>query len=147
MERVSESRNFKTGLDIQRALASKTYAAFVKEDDFRYLVRNGVVSIVKVEGEVAGLVAFLPDKEDRKLVEHTNLAILPQFGGNGVGTAAFNLDLERIRRRGFEYVWGVVHPDNNGSLSIVKRSGFEYVGRAENHYGDKEPRLIFEKRL
>ncbi|MDE1873886.1 MAG: GNAT family N-acetyltransferase [Candidatus Micrarchaeota archaeon] len=145
--RAKEANDFEAVLRIQKACKNKTYAAYVEENDLRYLFRNGTISLVKADGEVAGLVAFLPDKEDRNLVEHTNLAILPRYAGNGIGLAAFDLDLKIMKDRGFKYAWGVVHPGNIGSLSIVRKSDFECVGRAGNFYGDGEPRLIFEKRL
>lgn len=147
LERASETRDYEKALDIQRASASRTYAAYVKEDDLRYLFRKGTISLIKVGEEVVGLVAFLPDKEHRNLVELTNLAILPSYKRNGFGSEAWGLQLEELASQGFEYAWGVVHPDNKNSRDILKKSGFEYAGRADNYYGDGEPRLILEKSL
>lgn len=144
--RAREERDFDTVLRVQRVSKSKVYAAYVEEDDLRYLFREGNISLIKAGKELVGLVASLPDKEAGNLAENTNLAILPKYKGNGFGTEAWSLNLKELKRQGFEEVWWVVHPGNKHSRSIVE-PGSEYVGRVADYYGDGEPRLIFEKRL
>ncbi len=69
---------------------------------------------------------------------------------SGVGTALYEKLLSCLTAQGFRIAVGVIHDQNQGSLSLHKRFGFEQVGCLHNYcykHGQWVGAVILEKTL
>lgn len=77
-----------------------------------------------------------------------NIAVFPEYRGQGAATALLNALLEEARHRGGEFLSLEVRPSNIGAVRLYHKLGFREEGRRKNFYADPpEDGLILTKRL
>jgi len=92
-------------------------------------------------GEAIGTVSYLK----RDYLEHDDIgyAFLPQFWGKGYAREATKAVLELRLSQGVETVWGVVNSDNEPSIKLLEKLGFQTTGMVIME-GEEEPILKME---
>lgn len=109
------------------------------EQFFYYWVSSGlaIYLVAKYGGEgkderIVGHLSIRPREEDR--LEHIgNLGYLvhPEYRRLGIGTLLIKKSIELAPDKGFEILVAEVSHDNEASISILKKFGFEKFGKLE----------------
>lgn len=68
----------------------------------------------------------LPSKT--KVAELGGNLVLPEYRGLGITTKLQKLELKIAKKRGFDYIISMAHPDNVGSCKTLERVGLNFVG-------------------
>lgn len=71
--------------------------------------------------------------------------VLPEYRGLGITTALQKIELELAKKRGFDYVISMAHPDNVGSCKTLEKIGLEYVN--EQKVANGFLRKLYMKKL
>lgn len=66
----------------------------------------------------------------------TNVAILPEFRGQGIATQLMKEMIERSKVRGATAMTLEVRPSNAPALALYGKFGFQSVGRRKGYYQD-----------
>ena len=53
--------------------------------------------------------------------------VLPEYRGMGITTKLQTMLIEIAKKRGFDYIISMAHPDNPGSCKTLERVGLEFV--------------------
>lgn len=64
----------------------------------------------------------------------TNIAVLPDFRGNGVGTLILNNIITLAEKSGLRFISLEVRVSNKNAMSLYENLGFEKVGVRKNFY-------------
>lgn len=75
-----------------------------------------------------------------------DVAVLPQFQGQGVGHALCQFVLERLAGFGVRTIYATVSPNNERSIKLLRKLGFLDVDEAPDYFGPGEARLVMERR-
>lgn len=126
-----------------QAVQSPHFPALLETDGWRTELKEGSVYLIDHNGTTVGRISYEMPDENR--AEITGLVIDPQYQGHGFAREALKQVLEKLRN--VERVDLTVHPDNASAASLYHSLGFVTESRAENYYGDGEPRLtlVLEK--
>jgi ribosomal protein S18 acetylase RimI-like enzyme len=73
-----------------------------------------------------------------------DIAVLPNFRGQGVGEAVCRRVLDRLTSFGIRSVHATVAPDNRRSFNLLTRLGFQKSGDVAEYFGPRERRLLME---
>jgi ribosomal protein S18 acetylase RimI-like enzyme len=73
-----------------------------------------------------------------------DIAVLPNFQGQGVGEAVCRRVLDQLTSLGIRSVHATVAPDNRRSLKLLTRLGFQKSGDVAEYFGPGERRLLME---
>lgn len=87
--------------------------------------QSGIASVALFEGRVAGYQISTPTHMGAHLAR---LAVLPELQGKGVGGALLSDVLAQYSRRGALVVTVNTQKDNQASISLYKKAGFEFSG-------------------
>ena len=125
----------------------------ISKRSFRRLVSatTAVVIVAEMPGEggkalIVGYAALLI-RRGTGLARLYSIAVVPEAGGHGVGSAilaaaeASAFDRDRIALR-LE-----VREDNQGAIALYRARGYRPIGRYLDYYADHMPALRFEKTL
>jgi len=66
----------------------------------------------------------------------TNVAILPEYRGQGIGTKLFGAIIEAVRAKGVTAMTLEVRPSNAPARALYARYGFKDAGRRPHYYQD-----------
>ena len=66
----------------------------------------------------------------------TNVAILPEYRGQGVGTSLMKELVRRVRERGAAAMTLEVRPSNVPALALYRKFGMKEAGRRKGYYAD-----------
>lgn len=133
-----------------QALVARAYGSYVNRlgkppapmlDDHHRRVADGVVSVLEVDGRVAGVLVLVPKPDHLQL---DNVAVDPRFQGRGLGkrligeaeAAAARLRLPEVR-----LYTNVLMAEN---LALYLRLGFEETHRAQQ---DGYERVFLRRRV
>jgi ribosomal protein S18 acetylase RimI-like enzyme len=109
----------------------KEFESFMKEGPHFLLLRNN---------QLVGYCSYKIVNEN--LAEITGMAILDKFRGQGIGTFALEMMLEKLKN--FKTVELFTHPENNNSLRLYLKHEFKIKEWRDNHFGN-QPRLLLQK--
>jgi ribosomal-protein-alanine N-acetyltransferase len=106
------------------------------ENTFRGEIQNTSVSfpLVVVErpaDRVAGYIIYWHIGED---VQINNVAVHPDFRGQGIGEALMRHVIDKVRGKGATFVTLEVRPSNAPAVTLYKKLGFEILGIRKNYY-------------
>lgn len=110
-------------------------------DDYDALVASDHVSVLEVDGEVAGALVLLP-KDDHLLLD--NVAVSPAHQGRGFGRELIAFAEDAARGLGFGEVRLYTHALMTENQALYTRLGFEETHRGEQ---DGYDRVFMRKRL
>jgi ribosomal-protein-alanine N-acetyltransferase len=85
------------------------------------------------DGVVVGYIFFWIVFEELRIL---NVAVAPEFQGQGIGTALMRTALEEGRQAGCHEAWLEVRPSNDAALRVYARLGFVEHGRRPGYYQD-----------
>jgi ribosomal protein S18 acetylase RimI-like enzyme len=104
-------------------------------------------ALAEVSSEVVGFaVGGIAFGEGPRAGWLLDAAVLPNFQGRGVGQAICRYALDRLASAGIQKVRATVAPDNERSLSLLRRLGFAELGIVAGYFGPGQPRLLVEWR-
>ncbi len=66
----------------------------------------------------------------------TNIAVLPNYRGHGVGTALLNAAVSFCKETGLSFLSLEVRKSNFTAVSIYEKAGFKAVGKRKNFYSN-----------
>ncbi|MBQ1889913.1 ribosomal-protein-alanine N-acetyltransferase [Selenomonas caprae] len=66
----------------------------------------------------------------------TNVAILPEYRGQGIGTKLFGAIIEAVKAKGVTAMTLEVRPSNAPARALYARYGFKDAGRRPHYYQD-----------
>jgi len=66
----------------------------------------------------------------------TNVAILPEYRGQGIGTRLFGAIIEAVKAKGVTAMTLEVRPSNAPARALYARYGFKDAGRRPHYYQD-----------
>ncbi len=66
----------------------------------------------------------------------TNVAVLPEYRGNGIGKALVKNAIDGAKNRECEFITLEVRESNLPAISLYKSFGFQQVGVRKNFYSD-----------
>ena len=66
----------------------------------------------------------------------TNVAVLPEYRGKGIGTRLFGAVIDAVKAKGVTAMTLEVRPSNEPALALYDRYGFKAAGRRPHYYQD-----------
>jgi len=90
-----------------------------------------MVVVLEPEHRVVGYVLYWQIQED---VQINNVALHPDFRGQGLGEAVLRLVLKEVRDNGAALVTLEVRPSNTPALTLYRKLGFKELGIRKAYY-------------
>lgn len=90
-------------------------------------------------GRVAGYVGCWVIDDEAQI---TNVAVHPDYRGQGISRRILENLIDVIRERGAERITLEVRPSNTAALNLYTSMGFVDCGRRPHYYGDGEDAII-----
>lgn len=107
-----------------------TWSLAVYEEILANPARNSCL-VAEQEGQIVGFVCFRVVGEESELL---NLAVLPSFREQGVGSFLVEQTLQEVTARGATRIFLEVRDSNLAALRLYERLGFEQIGRRPGYY-------------
>ena len=127
---------------LNAAIAERRYTALLKpasivgRAEWFRAHQDGIHPIYVAEdqktGRVVGWMAVNAYRSGREAFARSceiSYYIAPAFRGHGVGTILMERVIEESRKRGLKNLMAVIFADNQGSLRLAKKHGFEIWGK------------------
>lgn len=96
-------------------------------------VAKNAVSLLAIENEsVLGGVSFYANDDESRSAFVTQVMVLPEAQGQGIGTLLLEACEEESRRRGMESIKLEVRFDNKGARRLYERMGYRQVGKTRS---------------
>lgn len=115
-------------------LGMSTEQLQIFEDRPAYYSVNSIRKAIKSENEVC-LVALVNGEFAGYALSHINpvfneaylsdLALKSKYRGSGIGTLLFNKLEQKLKIKGVNWCWGLVHEDNPRMQEMIEKRGFE----------------------
>jgi GNAT superfamily N-acetyltransferase len=110
-------------------------------DDYKLRIAEGVVRVLTIQEEIAGLVVLLP-KADYLLLD--NIAITPERQGSGLGRRLIAFAEAEALRLGYTEIRLYTNIAMHENLAIYTKLGYQEFDRATE---DRFNRVFMRKRL
>ena len=119
-----------------RAIEMVAFSNPWSESTFRGEIQNTSLSfplvVVRKPGDrIVGYVIFWHIRED---VQVNNIAVHPDFRGQGIGEALMRHIIDKVRRNGATFITLEVRVSNSPAITLYKKLGFEALGVRKNYY-------------
>ena len=122
---------------------SKIFYPITDESAVRAYIAESRVFIVQMDGRAVGVVSYkIESSGDAHIM---GLITSPQHQRLGIGKTAMEFVMGKLE--GAKRAYLTVHPDNTPAIKLYEKLGFKVESRAENYFGDGEPRLVLAKIL
>ncbi|MDQ0216472.1 ribosomal-protein-alanine N-acetyltransferase [Oikeobacillus pervagus] len=110
---------------------------WTKESFYYELMENKFATyiVVEVEGQVVGYCGVWVVIDESHI---TNIAILPEFRGMGLGESLLRNVMFVSKRMGGKTMTLEVRVSNKAAQSLYKKLGFKQVGVRKNYYSDNQ---------
>ncbi|MBI5457832.1 GNAT family N-acetyltransferase [Candidatus Kaiserbacteria bacterium] len=136
--RKATTADIEAYIAIDRKVGSRRYMPMLEEKEVLEYMAKGPVYMITRGEEVVGTVSY-EIKEDES-VYISGLAVDPKYQGQGIGRETLRRILEEVKDA--RKVELLTHPDNANAINLYESFGFKVTGRKENHFGDREPRIV-----
>jgi ribosomal protein S18 acetylase RimI-like enzyme len=110
-------------------------------DDYQLRIAEGVVRVLTIQDEIAGLVVLLP-KTDYLLLD--NVAVTPERQGSGLGRRMIAFAEAEAFRLGYPEIRLYTNAAMHANLSIYTKLGYREFARVQE---DGFHRVFMRKRL
>jgi len=110
-------------------------------DNYQGRIANGVVWVLTVQGEIAGLMVLLP-KADHLLLD--NVAVTPERQGSGLGRRLVAFAEAEALRLGYSEIRLYTNVAMHENLPIYSKLGYQEFGRVQEEGFN---RVFMRKRL
>jgi GNAT superfamily N-acetyltransferase len=110
-------------------------------DDYQLRISEGVVQVLTIQGEIAGLVVLLP-RADYLLLD--NVAVTPERQGSGLGRRLVAFAEAEALRLGYTEIRLYTNIAMYENLAIYTKLGYQEFGRGQE---DGFNRVFMRKRL
>jgi ribosomal-protein-alanine N-acetyltransferase len=109
------------------------------------LLHYGRVYLARLDGKPVGSAQLMRDWRDSELIYLYGFAVMPDYQGNGVGTALLRHIFESMPRAGFSRLQLTVHPENHLALHIYEdKFQMKRIDFLKDYYGPGEDRWLLE---
>ena len=103
---------------------------------FRGEIQNEGISFPTViihdpDRRIAGYIIYWLIRDEAQI---NNIAVHPDFRGQGIGKAALKIILKEIQEKGAEFVSLEVRPSNAPALALYRKLGFKVLGSRKGYY-------------
>lgn len=108
---------FQTGTDAAQFYSPETMKRWITD-------LNGVTLVAKVDKALAGFLlgAYMQGPNDAYF---NCLVVLPEYQGQGIGSALLQTALDKFQKMGCDHVFGVVKDDNANTIKMMKKNRFQ----------------------
>lgn len=108
------------------------------KDTFRGEIQNKAISfplvvIHQLDKKIIGYIIFWQIGDEAQI---NNVAIHPDYQGQGFGEMAMRYVLERLRENGVHFVSLEVRVSNLPALTLYRKLGFSILGVRKNYYSN-----------
>jgi ribosomal protein S18 acetylase RimI-like enzyme len=137
-----------TDLDALAALEQRAFTTDrLSRRSFRRLLaaRTAALIVAELDGRFAGYALVLFRKRTT-VARLYSIAVVPELGGHGIGTALLTAAEDAARRR-MTAVRLEVEETNARAIRLYRRAGYRPRGRQAGYYQDGTAALRFEKPL
>ena len=122
--------------------AAESYIAYSRAKE-----TSEVIWGMDKDGQLIGMISISPNEAGRADLGYW---LAPQLWGAGLMSEAVQAVVEYARDKGFDLLSAHVHQGNEGSVKVLMKNGFSYLGTAETHSiprGGMVPSWAYELRL
>lgn len=117
------------------AIEAKCFAMPWKREDFWREARNELAEYIV--GELDGkIIAYAGAWVSFNQAEIMNVAVEPEYRGQGVGTILFGELIKAVKARGATSITLEVRPSNKAAIKLYESFGLKSVGRRRGYYLD-----------
>jgi len=116
------------------------YCTAADKSGFAKFMKEEIYFLILKDNEIAGYCSYKIKNKD--LGEISGMAILEKFRHQGLGAAALEMMLKKLKN--YKQIMLVTHPQNNNSLRLYLKFGFVIKEWKDNYFGN-QPRLILYK--
>lgn len=121
--------------DAIAAIEAKCFAMPWGREDFWREAQNELATYIV--GELDGrIVAYAGAWVSFNQAEVMNVAVEPEFRGQGIGTIIFGKLIEAVKLRGATAITLEVRPSNTAAIKLYESFGLRSVGRRRGYYLD-----------
>lgn len=118
------------------AIEELSFSSPWSENTFRGEIQNTPVSfplvVIRKPGErVVGYIIFWHVRDD---VQINNIAVHPDFRGQGIAETLMRFVIDKVRREGATFMTLEVRRSNTAAAALYKKLGFEVLGERKNYY-------------
>lgn len=100
--------------------------------------------VVAIDGDT--VVGYVGSQSVLGEADMMNLAVLPQYRRQGVGSMLVNVLIRKLHSKKVKCLSLEVRASNEGAIALYQSLGFQQVGRRPNYYrSPKEDALILRK--
>ena len=119
----------------------KCFAVPWSEKSFREECENphATYFVAKIDGKIVGYGGVWIVADEAQI---TNVAIHPDYQGQGISRRLLENLIEVIKARGAERLTLEVRPSNTAALNLYTSLGFKDCGRRPHYYEDGEDAII-----
>jgi ribosomal-protein-alanine N-acetyltransferase len=123
-------------LPVVRSIENASFPNPWSENTFRGEIQNTLISeplvaVHRPDGRVIGYVVYWRVRDD---VQINNIAVHPDFRGQGIGETIMKHVLGRVRREGASFVSLEVRASNVAALTLYRKLGFDLLGVRKGYY-------------
>ena len=121
--------------DAIAAIEAKSFAMPWSREDFWREAQNELATYIV--GELDGrIVAYAGAWVSFNQAEVMNVAVEPEFRGQGIGTIIFGELIRAVKLRGATSITLEVRPSNTAAIKLYESFGLRSVGRRKGYYLD-----------
>jgi ribosomal protein S18 acetylase RimI-like enzyme len=113
----------------------------------RFLASPSAAVLVAVRGEELAGYALVLFRANAGVARLYSIAVAPEAGRRGIGTALLAAAEEAAMARGCAVLRLEVHERNAAAIARYRKAGYAVFGRHSDYYEDRGHALRFEKRL
>jgi [ribosomal protein S18]-alanine N-acetyltransferase len=119
-----------------RTIEDLSFSSPWNDNTFRGEIQNRPVSfplvvVRKPGGRVVGYIIFWHVRDD---VQINNIAVHPDFRGQGIAEALMRFVIDKVRSEGATFMTLEVRRSNSPAAALYRKLGFEVLGTRKNYY-------------
>ena len=117
------------------AIEEMTFAMPWSRKDFwaEAVNENAIYIVGTIDDKVAAYAGAWISFEEAQV---TNVAVHPDYRGQGIGTKLFAKLIEEVKTKGVTAITLEVRPSNNAAIKLYENFGLKSVGRRKGYYLD-----------
>ena len=106
-----------------------------------YHVKNNLIYVAEIEGEIAGYILALVKRRHAKLY---SLGVNSLYRGQNVASKLLETIIFELLHMGFKHIFLEVRTDNETAIALYKKFGFNVKKTLEAFYLDKRDAYLME---